>query len=459
MKAKKNKAIIFGFAVLIISSALARSSFAQKTDLRRTPVVEAVKKVAPAVVNISTEKVVKRRINPFFDNYGFFFGDFFQKFPSSRTYKRQSLGSGVLIDPKGYIITNEHVILPASKIKVALVDGREFEGKLIGSDSKFDLAVIKIEAESDFPAIKIGKSIDLMIGETVISIGNPFGLSHSVTTGVISALNRTIVTDEKRVYSDFIQTDASINPGNSGGPLLNILGELIGINTAIYQKAEGIGFAIPIDKARRIVDDLIQSGYVHRAWLGIGVQEITKQLASYFRLPQKEGVIINRVMKRSPAETAQLQLGDIITKIDEKAIKNRRDYEATISSLIAGDEIRFTLLRDSKSKTVNVRAGELPADFIWEWLGINIQEIKSELVEKFQLEVNRGVVITDILKQSPAQKTGLKPGDIIWQINDKIIENKNDFKIAIHTATQRERESILLRIIRGPYWYYAIVEP
>jgi S1-C subfamily serine protease len=164
-------------------------------------------------------------------------------------------------------------------------------------------------------------------------------------------------------------------------------------------------------------------------------------------------------MKRSPAETAQLQLGDIITKIDEKAIKNRRDYEATISSLIAGDEIRFTLLRDSKSKTVNVRAGELPTDFIWEWLGINIQEIKSELVEKFQLEVNRGVVITDILKQSPAQKTGLKPGDIIWQINDKIIENKNDFKIAIHTATQRERESILLRIIRGPYWYYAIVEP
>jgi serine protease Do len=271
MKAEKNKAIFLGFAILMISSALARSSFVQKTDLRRTPVVEAVKKVAPAVVNISTEKIVKRRINPFFDDYGFFFGDFFQNFPSSRTYKRQSLGSGVLIDPKGYIITNEHVILPASKIKVVLVDGREFEGKLIGSDSKFDLAVIKIEAESDFPAIKIGKSIDLMIGETVISIGNPFGLSHSVTTGVISALNRTIVTDEKRVYSDFIQTDASINPGNSGGPLLNILGELIGINTAIYQKAEGIGFAIPIDKARRIVDDLIQSGYVHRAWLGIGV--------------------------------------------------------------------------------------------------------------------------------------------------------------------------------------------
>lgn len=451
--------ITLGCAVLMISSVLARSSFAQKADLRHTPVVEAVKKIAPAVVNISTEKVIKRQINPFFNDYGFFFGDFFRNFPSSRTYKRQSLGSGVLIDPKGYIITNEHVILPASKIKVVLVDGREFEGKLIGSDSKFDLAVIKIEAESDFPAIKIGKSIDLMIGETVIAIGNPYGLSHTVTTGVISALNRSIVIDDKRVYNDFIQTDASINPGNSGGPLLNILGELIGINTAIYQKAEGIGFAIPIDKARRIVDDLIQSGYVHQAWLGMGVQEITEQLADYFKLPQREGVIVNRIMKRSPAETAQLQLGDIITKIDKKTIKNRKDYEATISSLIAGDKIRFTLLRDGKARTIKVRAGELPDNFIWEWLGINIQEIESELVKKFQLEVDRGVVITDIMQQSPAQKTGLKPGDVIWQINDQIIKNKNDFKVAIHTATQRERESILLRIIRGPYWYYATVEP
>jgi len=459
MKAIRNKTITLGCAVLMIGSALARSSFAQKVDLRRTPVVEAVKKVAPAVVNISTEKVVKRQINPFFNDYGSFFGDFFRNFPSSRTYKRQSLGSGVLIDPKGYIITNEHVILPASKIKVVLVDGREFEGKLIGSDSKFDLAVIKIEAKSDFPAIKIGKSIDLMIGETVIAIGNPYGLSHTVTTGVISALNRSIVIDEKRVYNDFIQTDASINPGNSGGPLLNILGELIGINTAIYQKAEGIGFAIPIDKARRIVDDLIQSGYVHQAWLGIGVQEITEQLANYFKLPQREGVIVNRIMKKSPAETAQLQLGDIITKIDKKAIKNRQDYEATVANLIAGDKIRFTLLRDGKPRTIKVRAGELPDNFIWEWLGINIQEIESELVKKFQLEVDRGVVITDIMQQSPAQKTGLKPGDVIWQVNDQIIKNKNDFKIAIHTATQYERESILLRIIRGPYWYYAIVEP
>ncbi len=457
MKTRKNKAILSLSVVIIIG--LIHPSLAQNTDPRRTPVVEAVKKVAPAVVNISTEKIVRRQINPFFDNYRFFFGDYFNNFPSSRTFKRQSLGSGVLIDPKGYIITNEHVILPASRIKVVLVDGREFEGKLIGSDSKFDLAVIRIDANKNFPAIKVGKSADLMIGETVIAIGNPYGLSHTVTTGVISALNRSIATDGKRIYNDFIQTDASINPGNSGGPLLNILGELIGINTAIYQKAEGIGFAIPIDKARRIIDDLIQYGYVHQAWLGIGVQEITGELARYFKLPMSEGVIINRVMKKSPAGAAGLKPGDIITKIDGKPIKNRQYYQAALSSLIAGDELRLTLLRDGELKTVTVRTGELPDDLAWEWLGINVREITAGLIDKFSLEVNQGVVITDISDQSPAEKTGLMPGDIIWQVNDQIIEDNKDFKIAIHTATQRQQESILVRIIRGPYRYYAIIEP
>jgi serine protease Do len=454
MTAKINKTTI---SIIVVLTSLSCPSFAKDVDLRRTPVVEAVKKVAPAVVNISTEKFVKRQINPFFGYYGFF--SFFQDFQVPQTYKRQSLGSGVLIDPKGYIITNEHVILPASKIKVALADGREFEGKLIGSDSKFDLAVIRIEGDENFQAVEVGKSVDLMIGETVIAIGNPFGLSHTVTTGVISALDRSIISEDKRIYNDFIQTDASINPGNSGGPLLNILGELIGINTAIYQKAEGIGFAIPIDKVRRVIDDLIRYGYVHQAWLGIGVQEITGRLAHYFKLPRNEGVIINRVMKGSPAEAAQLQRGDIIARIDGKPIKSRQEYEATISSFTAGDDIRFTFLRDGKSETVTVRASELPDDFVWNWLGLNIQEITPGLAKKFALNVNQGVIITEVLKHSPAQKTGLEPGDVIWQINDQIIQDKNDFKIAIHTATQRERESILLRIIRGPYRYYAVIEP
>jgi serine protease Do len=459
MKAEKNKAIIFLSVALITGLVISGPSLAQEKDLRKTPVVSAVQKVAPSVVNISTEKIVRRRTNPFFDNYGFFFGDFFQNFPSSQTYKRQSLGSGVLIDPKGYIITNEHVILPASKINVVLADGGEFEGKLIGSDSKFDLAVIRIEGNNDFPAINMGKSKDLMIGETVIAIGNPFGLSHTVTTGVISALHRSIATDGNRTYNDFIQTDASINPGNSGGPLLNILGELIGINTAIYQKAEGIGFAIPIDKVRRIIDDLIQSGYVHQAWIGLGVQEITAQLASYFQLPRNEGVIINRVMKKSPAETAKLLPGDIITKIDSKIIKKRQNYEAIISGFIAGDDIQFTILRDNKSKEVTIRASELPDNFVWEWLGLKVQEITPDLIDKFSLEVNNGVMIMDVLEGGPAQKTGLQPGDIIWQINDQSIQSKKDFKIAVHTATQRERESMILRIVRGSYQYYAIIKP
>jgi serine protease Do len=459
MEVKRNKAVISSFIYLVFGATLPCPSFAANIGLRLTPVVEAVKKVAPAVVNISTEKIVKRRINPFLDDYGFFFGDFFRRFPSSRTYTRQSLGSGVLIDPKGYIITNEHVILPASKIKVVLADGGEFEGKLIGSDSKFDLAVIRIEGNENFPAVNTGKSSDLMIGETVIAIGNPFGLSHTVTTGVVSALNRSISTEEKRIYNDFIQTDASINPGNSGGPLLNILGELIGINTAIYQKAEGIGFAIPIDKARRVIDNLIRYGYVHQAWLGINVQEITAQLAGYFQLPRKEGVIINRVIKKSPAEAARLQRGDIIIEIDGKKIKSRRDYEATVSGFIAGDDIKFVVMRNGMLEDINIRAGELPDNFVWEWLGLNVEEITPEIIDKFALHIDKGVMITDILENSPAQNTGLKPGDVIRQINDRIIQDKKDFKIAVHTAAQREQETIILRIIRGSYRYYAVIEP
>ena len=261
--------------------ALRLAAHADVSPIRRTPVVEAVKRVSPAVVNISTETIVARQTSPFpaFRDPLFeeFFHDFFE--PRVERYKQTSLGSGVVIRPDGYILTNQHVVLRGSQIKVTLADDRDFEAQLVGADSDSDLAVLKVKTDTSLPYINMGDSDDLMIGETVIAIGNPFGLSHTVTTGVVSALGRSLKTGEQTYY-DFIQTDASINPGNSGGPLLNLSGDLIGINTAIYQKAQGIGFAIPINRARRIVTDLISYGEVHVPWVGAIVQDLTPELAA-----------------------------------------------------------------------------------------------------------------------------------------------------------------------------------
>ena len=254
--------------------------------------MQAVRKVSPAVVNISSVYEVRKRTGPF-SGFGAnpFFEEFFKDFFDPRFERRQqytSLGSGVIIDgKKGLILTNAHVIQKTATIKVMLQDEREFEAKIVGADPDSDLAVLKIDSENQLPDVTMGNSDDLMIGETVIAIGNPFGFSHTVTTGVISALNRSIRTED-RVYNDFIQIDASINPGNSGGPLLNINGDLIGINTAIYAKAQGIGFAIPISKARKIISDLIQYGEVKQAWIGIIVQDMDDKLAGYFNVGDKK---------------------------------------------------------------------------------------------------------------------------------------------------------------------------
>jgi serine protease Do len=298
---------------------------------RETPVVRAVRKVSPAVVNISSAYEVRKQTSPF-SGFGLnpFFDEFFKDFFDPRFERRQqytSLGSGVIIDgQKGLILTNSHVIQKSGTIKVMLQNELEFEARIVGADPDSDLAVLKIDSEKPLPAIQMGRSDDLMIGETVIAIGNPFGFSHTVTTGVISAINRSIRTDE-RVYNDFIQIDASINPGNSGGPLLNINGELIGINTAIYAKAQGIGFAIPIGKARKIISDLIQYGEVIQAWIGITAQDMDDKLARYLNVPGKKGVIVKSVEPQSPAEKAGLQEGDILLSLGNKKIDSVDDYE------------------------------------------------------------------------------------------------------------------------------------
>lgn len=448
--------------ILLVSFSLSQADVRPETlPSRETPVVLTVKKVGPAVVNISTERILKERINPFGDPFfDQFFRDFFNAFPQ-RSYKQQSLGSGVIINPEGYILTNEHVILKTSQIIVTLADKREFEAKLIGADPKSDLAIIKIDAEAELPYVTMGKSDDLMIGETVIAIGNPFGLSHTVTTGVISALNRSVRIKENRVYKDFIQTDASINPGNSGGPLMNIRGDLIGINTAIYQEAEGIGFAIPINRAKRIVEDLIHYGEVHKAWVGIYVQELDQNLLKHFNLSAKEGVIVTKVMEGSPAKKAGIKQGDLIINMGSQGIATWEDYVSIISGYTSGDKIPLTLIRDDKKIHINLTASDIPLELAesvaFNWLGIRYREIGLRDALKFGIKDKRGVIVTEVVRMRAADMAGIRPGDIIRQVNNQVIEGEETFKKAIVVAAQKE--SLLLMVQRGPYIYPVTLQP
>ena len=295
-------------------------------------------------------------MDPYFES---FFRDFFDPGFEQR-YKRTSLGSGVIIDGKrGFILTNAHVIEKMGTIMAVLKDKREFKAHIVGADPDSDLAVLRISSKDPLPAIEMGNSDDLMIGETVFAIGNPFGFSNTVTTGVISATHRSIRT-ESTVYHNFIQTDASINPGNSGGPLLNVNGELIGINTAIFAKAQGIGFAIPINKAKRIVSDLIRYGEVVPAWSGITVQDIDERIAQYLHLSHADGVLVTEIEKNSPAFKSGIQNNDIILAIETKTIQSVENYQNIMKGVAAGDTIRLRLWRNKREINVSVKTEVFP---------------------------------------------------------------------------------------------------
>ena len=425
--------------------------------------VKAVRKVSPAVVNISSAYEVRKRTSPF-SGFGLdpFFEEFFRDFFDPRFERRQqytSLGSGVIIDgQKGLILTNTHVIQKTGTIKVVLMDEREYEAKIVGADPDSDLAVLKIDSKEALPSITMGSSDDLMIGETVIAIGNPFGFSHTVTTGVISSLNRSI-RGEDRVYHDFIQIDASINPGNSGGPLLNINGELIGINTAIYAKAQGIGFAIPIGKARKIISDLVQYGEVIQAWIGIIVQDIDEKLAQYKKVPGDKGVIIMAVEPKSPALNAGLEKGDIILAIENKKIASVSDYESISKNLAAGDILNITIWRNSKKQKMAVKTKVFPLEMAEDLgtriLGISVEDLTASNRRQFRIAAPEGAVISEIEKSSQLAVIGARQGDVIRQIDDYTIQNKEDFKKAI--IKYRRKNSVVLLLQRGEQGYYITV--
>ncbi|WP_373499983.1 Do family serine endopeptidase [Desulfococcus sp.] len=421
-----------------------------ETYSRENAVVRAVRKVSPAVVNISSETPIEGRQAPFGNMdplFEWFFRDFFESDPR-RQYERSSLGSGVIIDGRrGFILTNAHVISQTGKITVTLKDEREFEASIVGADPDSDLAVLRIDSQSPLPSVEMGDSSDLMIGEDVIAIGNPFGFSHTVTTGVISAVNRNIRA-ENAVYQDFIQTDASINPGNSGGPLLNINGVLIGINTAIYAKAQGIGFAIPIHKARRVVADLIEHGEVTQTWIGITVQGLNEQMARYFKVPAGGGVLVRQVEPDSPAQVRGIRDGDILLALGGIKIRSVGEFNAAMKGLVAGESVEITLWRNGAALKKSVQAAAFPLakapELGYRLFGVRVKDAASGR--------GGGAVITMVRPDSYLAEIGVRPGDVIHQIDDTAIQNAQEFERA--AVKNRNKASVVLLVQRGDRGYY-----
>jgi Do/DeqQ family serine protease len=449
-------------SVLIFYLLQPQKAGAAADDLRESAVVKAVRKASPAVVNISTVYEIRSRPNPFSGFGNPFFDEFFKDFFDPRFERRRehtSLGSGVIIDgDRGLILTNAHVIRRSGTIQVVLQDEREFEAKIIGADPESDLAVLKIDSKEKLPSVAMGNSDDLMIGETVIAIGNPFGFSHTVTTGVISALKRSIRADE-RVFQDFIQIDASINPGNSGGPLLNIKGDLIGINTAIYAKAQGIGFAIPIGKAKRTVTDLIQYGEVKQAWIGLVVQEMDEKITQYLKYPGRKGVMVKTVEPDSPAQAAGLREGDVLLAIGNRKISGLDDYLSASKSISAGEPLEIQIWRGGRSLSVPVKASEFPIEradqLAWSLLGIKVEDLTPKNRKDFRIAAKEGVLIKEIRSGSQLARIGVRAGDLLRQIDESGISNHDEFgKVLVKV---RQKASLVLLIQRGEQGYYVTV--
>ena len=432
-------------------------------SLRRTPVVMAVENAKHAVVSISTHERVSERINPF-GPYSpeQFFERFFEGLYDNRFQQetvRTHLGSGVIIKPEGYVVTNWHVVRQASSITVTTSDEKEYSAELVAADQKSDLAVLKINASEKFTALPVANSDTLLIGETVIAIGNPFGLSHTVTTGVVSALHRSIKSKDQ-VYEDFIQTDASINPGNSGGPLLNINGELIGINTAIYGDAQGIGFAIPVNTAMMIVDDLLRYGEVRPAWVGIVVQPLSRAIALRLGYRGASGVLIAGIFPGSPAEASGLKQSDIIVAIGDQKIKSPGTYKRILSRYTPGAHIKMEVFHEGMVVDRTVIPTEVPPQFVAqivrERFGIELISNNAQIARRYSLPTANGLVIKNVAQDSQAARIGLRGGDIILQAQGVALRNVRDlYEQVLKNIYQ---DSIVMLVQRGIYGYYITFE-
>ena len=412
---------------------------------RRNAIVNAVEYASPAVVNISTTRMTTQMVNmsPFFDDFWAPFFDFPFQVPQRRTL--HGLGSGVIFDRKGYVITNQHVIEGADSIKVLLSDGREASAEIVGEDFLTDLAVLEIDI-SELKAIELGNVEDLMIGEWAIAIGHPFATmvedaSPTVTVGVVSATGRSLKT-ENRPYRDLIQTDASINPGNSGGGLVNLYGQLIGINTAIYSTSggsQGIGFAIPVDIAQKVVDQLVTYGAVVPPEIGVEPQDLTPRLAEALDLEEGIGVLVAAVKKGSPAEAVGIRRRDVIEAVNQKPISNSETFLAITRLLREDQSLTFQVLRDGKRRNLRVKIRELQWSYDVPGWGITIEQLNRQQAREY---MQRGVLVTKVQSRSTLAQRGLKRGDLIYRINSVKVNSLEDFKRIINQLQPPQRISL-----------------
>ncbi len=438
---------------------------------RRNAIVGAAKMVGPSVVSVSVVQTRVVRESQFFPPFeDEFFEQFWGRFFGPREYKEKiyGLGSGIIITEDGYILTNEHVIRGAHQIRVTLTDGEEYEGRIVGFDQALDLALLKIEAE-DLPQATLGNSDDLIIGEWAIALGNPFGYllddpNPTVTVGVISALNRDIKMEKggKRIYRKMIQTDAAINPGNSGGPLVNANGEVIGINTFIFttsRGSEGIGFAIPANKAKRVLSDLIKFGKVTKSWVGLKVQSLTLLLAQSLNLNQAKGVIVTEVYPDSPAEKKGLKRGDVITSVNKKMIKDIFDWEDLSTYSKPGEKMDILYLREGEKRRIQIFPEKLETKTKGEYkskLGMMVATITPQLVFQLELEDRGGVIVTSVDHESKAERLGLKEGDIIKKVDNFDIADVFDFK-GIEKKIKKNKKSVLFVERKGELYFLTVV--
>jgi len=422
----------------------------------RPPSFAAIaKKTMPVVVNISTttQRSGRGGANDPIDE---FFNRFFGESPPKENSQR-SLGSGILISKDGEILTNYHVVRNADVIKVKLADQTEFEARLIGKDDRTDLAMIKIRRSGgNLPFARLGSSSHLDVGDWVMAIGNPFGLDHTVTAGIVSAKGRVIGAGP---YDNFIQTDASINPGNSGGPLINAAGEVVGVNSAIFSQTGGnvgIGFAIPIDLAKKVADQLRKNGKVVRGWLGIRAQDVSPQLASSLGIVRGgEMAVVTEVTEGSPAAEAGIKTGDIVVAFNGKPVPRSHDFPSVIADTPPGQKVTLKIVREKKEQTVAVKIGELPDESDASQqieakdaeIGLRVQRITPEAARRLGMNSTKGVIVVEVQPGSPADQVGLEPADVIREVNQRPVNNVKDFQLALRQGRRGDR--ILLLVQRG----------
>jgi serine protease Do len=446
--------LVLGLGGGALGTSLANSPATAPSPVSASTFAKLAERVKPAVINVNTERKGARRtaVDEFFGDeyYRRFFGEAPERMP------RRSLGSGVIIDPSGVALTNAHVVADAEQVEVVTVDGKRHQAKVVGTDRKTDLAVLRLEPNgtAGYPHLALGDSNETQVGDWVLAVGSPFGLQATVTAGIISAKARQIGAGP---YDDFLQTDAAVNPGNSGGPLVNMRGEVIGINTAIVRGGSGIGFAIPASMAGRISAELLSKGRVTRGWLGVSIQPLTPELASSFRVKDAKGALVTEVLPDSPAARAGLRSGDVILEVNGTKVNNPGDLARAIALAPLGRASRLTVWRDKQEHLLSVVLREAPGERQASRLGFEVQPVTAELAGQLGLRAPEGVVVSSVEEDSEAAAAGLHQGDVLVELNREPIKSLADFERTTRTIKSGER--LTLRVERGRNAFYLAFAP